>query len=362
MKTTPMILAMAFVASAMVAPVSADTPGNYSVTFEFLVVSYFDFKDGVGIYDSGDVDNEFSICVLKLLGLRGIQPLAITWEGDQNIGTNLNGPAVGVSDLGIGAKPGGFDTDIPCPTDIGGTGADIFITWSGMNWRSIEHDSAATLTLCTQKVFASSSPGCLATPTGARLWASACPWRNAFFGGDYDDTKGKYFQGEPFDTLDMKSDVIKCIPAVVHSHDYSNTIQDFTANQASQTFDLIKNEAVVHTGTGHHYMAVCWQITYLSFNDPLNPTTELATAHDWKLILDTATIANVAETAAVLQRHYGGAVLGDNDNGGSAVALRGFYSLDSGDPKDGGNPDGQNGFGPCTAGPLPEPKKPSPIF
>jgi len=383
MKTTPMILAMAFVASAMVAPVSADTPGNYSVTFEFLVVSYFDFKDGVGIYDGGDPTNTFSGCLLKLLGLRIPQPIAETWEVDQNMGTNLNGPAIGISDLGL-SKPGGIDTGIPCPPELDGIG-NIFLTFSGMNWRSVEHDSSATLTLCTQKNFVSSSPGCLATPEGARLFTSACHWDDAYFGADYTDNKGKYLNGQPFDDLLWKSDQLKC--GLLNwewfkTVNWTDTIQDFTAGQASQTFDLIKNENAVPYGSGHSYMAVCWDITYFSFQDPFNPTVERALAHDWKLILDVDTLLNMAnpnpaiaaaaqaETLGALQRHYGGAIAGDNDVGGDATRLRGFYSQDAGNPK---NDDfknkglgvGQNGF-PCEETPdqhhTVKAKKPTPIL
>ncbi|MFO1534609.1 MAG: hypothetical protein ABR586_02975, partial [Thermoplasmatota archaeon] len=73
MKTTPIVLVAAFVAGALAMPASAQPPGNYSITFEFLTTSYFDFKDGVGIADPNDVNNP---CTALLLGLRGIQPLA----------------------------------------------------------------------------------------------------------------------------------------------------------------------------------------------------------------------------------------------------------------------------------------------
>lgn len=372
MKTTPMILAAVLVASAMVVPVAAQPPGNYSITFEFLIFSYFDFKDGVGIYDSGDANNTFSPCILKLLGLRIPQPFATTWEGDQNMGTNLNGPAIGISDLGLG-KPNGIDTHIPCLTDIGGTGQNITATWDGMNWRSVEHDSSANLFLCTQKVFASSSPGCLATPQDARLYTSACLVEDSFFGADYTDNKGKYLLGEPFDTLMWKSDQLKCGLANWEWYktvDWSDTIQDFTAGGAGQTFDLIKNENAVPYGSGHSYMAVCWDIFYFNFSDPLNPTFERALTHDWKLILDLETIDNTAATTAALNRHYGGAIPGDNDVGGDATRLRGFYSQDAGNPK---NDDfkgkglgfGQNGF-PCERTPdqhhTAKAKKPTPLI
>lgn len=400
MKTTPMILAAVLVASAMVAPVAADPPGNWSLTFEFMIFSYFDFKEGAGIYDSGDPDHDSippsTVCILKLLGLRIPQPISITYEGDQNMGTNLNGPAIGISDLGLG-KPGGIDTDVPCPTQIGGTGFDIFITFHGMNWRAYEHDSSANLFLCTQKVFASSSPGCLAIPNNKMLlWASACDVRRVFFGADYTDGKGKHFAGQPYDTLLMKSDMIKCdsdgdpTNGIDNNWDrtinYTDTIQDFTAGGAGQTFDLIKNEAVVPAGgkatetnpykggkpkgdtnVNTAYMAVCWQMSYLNFSDPLNPTPGLAQTHDWKLIKDLQgflkDLYNLDKLASdpesyldnlnqhilkwqlALDRHYGGAITGDNDIPlGSNTGLRGFYSQDAGNPKAPGA--GQNGF-PC---------------
>ncbi|MCA1818579.1 MAG: hypothetical protein LC620_00755 [Halobacteriales archaeon] len=370
-----MLVVAAFVAGALAMPASAQPPGNYSITFEYLVASYFDFKDGVGIADPNDVNNP---CTALLLGLRGIQPLAETWEVDQNMGTNLNGPGIGVSNLvpplapvggwlpASGGVNLGFDCPIPGapvsppdPRNTDGLNHNMWFIWSGVNWRSAEADSSANLFLCTQKTFASSSPGCLAIPDNRmHLWVSACDPSTVLFGHDYTDGKGKYLGGVPFDLLNFKNDMIKCTPR--RSVNYTDTIQDFAAGGAGQTFDIIKNEAVVPLGTDTTYMAVCWQIGYLNFSDPLNPTTHLAQAHDWKLIIDL--LDTPANIVAALQLHYGGAQPGDNGVGPATVALRGFYSDDAGYNK-GTSTTGQNGPGPCANGTqyTEKLKKPHPI-
>ncbi|MCA1812025.1 MAG: hypothetical protein LC623_08460 [Halobacteriales archaeon] len=353
MKTTPIVLVAAFVVGAFAMPASAQPPGNYSITFEFLTTSYFDFKDGVGIADPADQNNP---CTALLLGLRGIQPLAETWEVDQNMGTNLNGPGISEGNLVPPLTPaggwlpnsGGINTGVACPIPGSPTppaAHSLWLIWSGVNWRSVEADSAANLFLCTQKTFASSSPGCLAVPDNQMyLWASACvgfsPASGTFFGHDYTDGKGKYLGGVPFDLLGFKNDMINC--PMRRNIDYTDTIQDFTAGGAAQTFDIIKNEAVVSAGTGTTYMAVCWQITYLNFSDPLNPTTNLAQAHDWKLIIDLSDPGAPSSWLAALLLHYGGAQPGDVGFGPATAALRGFYSDDA-------TGAGQNGFAPCVA-------------
>ncbi|MCA1811049.1 MAG: hypothetical protein LC623_03445, partial [Halobacteriales archaeon] len=251
---------------------------------------------------------------------------------------------------------------------------NLWLVWSGLNWRSAQADSSATLTLCSQKTFASSSPGCLAIPDNRmHLWVSACPdpvLLTTTFAHNYTDGKGKYLGGVPFDTLGLKNDQIKCTPR--RNINYTDTIQDFTAGGAAQTFDIIKNEAVVTTGSGTTYMAVCWQIGYLNFSDPLNPTSHLAQAHDWKLIIDLADTP--AHIVASLLLHYGGQQAGDNGNGVNGITvgpvtigLRGFYSDDAGNynnNKAGGANPGQNGPGPCDNGPqyLTKAKKPAPVI
>ncbi|MFO1534469.1 MAG: hypothetical protein ABR586_02265, partial [Thermoplasmatota archaeon] len=266
--------------------VTAQPPGNYSITFEFLVASYFDFKDGVGIADPGDENNP---CTALLLGLRGIQPLAETWEVDQNMGTNLDPGDASAPDLTPLVPPlaplggwlpnsVGINLGIACPIPGSPTppaAHPLWLAWSGVNWHSAEADSSTQISLCTQQTFPSSSPGCLAIPDNQmHLWASACTSAAAAtFGHDYTDGKGKYLGGVPFDTLGFKNDMIKC--TVRRSANYTDTIQDFTAGGAGQTFDIIRNAAVVLPGSGTTYMAVCWQITYLNFSDPLNPTTNL---------------------------------------------------------------------------------------
>ncbi|MCA1811315.1 MAG: hypothetical protein LC623_04805, partial [Halobacteriales archaeon] len=344
---------------------SAQPPGNYSVTFESLTASYFDFKDGVGIADPTDQNNP---CTALLLGLRGTQPPAETWDVDQNMGTNLNGPAFGIAPLIGPMSPaggwlpdsGGLNLGFPCPPQLGSGGGNLWLVFSGMNWRSAQADSATNLYLCSQMTFTSSSPGCLAVPdANMHLWVSACTSaESASFSHDYTDGKGKYLAGLPFDTLGLKNDMINC--PVRRSIDYTNTIQDFTAGGASQTFDIIKNDAVVTAGSGTTYMAICWRITYLNFSDPLAPTSEMAQTHDWKLILDLNDAGGPAGWLSTLQLHYGGQQPGDSGIG-ATTALRGFYSDDAGYSNS--VSDGQNGPGPCTNGPsyLTKLKEPSPL-
>ncbi|MFO1534627.1 MAG: hypothetical protein ABR586_03075 [Thermoplasmatota archaeon] len=347
----------------MAVPAFAAPPGNYSITFEYVTASYFDFKDGVGIADPADQNNP---CTALLLGLRGIQPLAETWEVDQNMGTNLNGPGVGISNLvpplaAVGGwlpASGGIDVGVDCPipgSPVSTPGDDhsLWLVWSGVNWRSAQADSSTQISLCTQQTFASSSPGCLAIPTNNMLLiAAACANGGATFGHDYTDQKGKYLAGTPFDTLALKNDQIFC--ATRSSANYTNTVQDFTAGGASQTFDIIKNEAVVNNLSGSTYMAVCWRIDYIDFSNPLAPVNLQAQTHDWKLILD---LGSPAGFQAALSLHYGGAQTGDVGTGPATVALRGFYSDDS-------TGAGQNGFGPCplTGSGAPGGKKPSPLI
>jgi hypothetical protein len=344
-------------------------PGHFSWTHELLVGPYFDFKDGVGIADPNDENNP---CTNIILGLRVLQPYSETWEADQNMGTNLNGPAVGIGNLTPPLIPvppgpynynyfpnsGGLNLAFPCPlpgSPNPPANHNLWLIWSGMNWRSAEADSSTQIHLCSWLAFSSESPGCLAIPTNQmHLWASACngplPINGTFFGGDYTDSNGKYLGGVPFDTLRFKSDLIKC--PIRRSVNYTMSIQDFTANQASQTWDIIKNEAVVPYGSGTTYMAVCWTIDYLDFSNPLGPVQRTARTHDWKLIIDLAdltTPTGIARLTAALERHYGGWSLGDNDVGGHAAAMRGFYSYDAGNPKSPGS--GENGAGPCINGP-----------
>ncbi|MCA1811656.1 MAG: hypothetical protein LC623_06555 [Halobacteriales archaeon] len=330
----------------MAMPVGAGVPGHVSTTFEFLVASYFDFKDGVGIADPSDQNNP---CTAVLLGLRASPPISETWEADQNMGTNLNGPAQGISNLSppLAAVGGwlpsssGINLGVACPLPGSGSG-NLWVVWSGANWRSAEHDSSAQINLCTQQTFPSSSPGCLALPgSNLKLWVSACT--SASFDHDYMDGKGKYLNGVPFDQLAMKNQKIRCAPD--HSHNYTSTVQSFGSGSASQTSDLITNDVVVHTGSGTRYMAVCWRVDYLDFSNPLVPVSLVANAHDWKLVIDLSD--DPANIAAAIVVHYGGAQTGDGGIGPATAALRGFYDQS-----------GDNGFGPCTVGPAPESKKP----
>jgi hypothetical protein len=361
------------------------------------VASYADFKDGVGIADPNDINNP---CTYLLFGARAIQPLSGTWQIDQNMGFNLNGPAVGISNLVLPLQPvggwlpasGGIDTNVACPIPGSPTVGDhsLWLVWSGVNWRSAESDSFTDLRLCAQQSFSSSSPGCLALPDASmRLWASACNWNEANFGAVYNDGKGKYIGGQPFDTIEFKSDQMKC-NAKPHSAlnqannawkrtvDYTDTIQDFTAGGAAQTFDLIKNAAVVPQGFGPAYMAVCWQMTYLDYTNPLVPTSHTALTHDWKLILDVGLGGKKGggpqEIIDALLAHYGGQQVGDQYVGGTNLGMRGFYSDDAGNPKgtdfktgavgvvgENGFPCGNGGVGPA----IPytsKAKKPAPII
>jgi hypothetical protein len=352
---------------------SGQPPGHVSHTHEYLAASYSDFNDGVGIADPADRNSR---CTALLAGVRGTQSVSQTWQMDQNMGTNLNGPGVGISNLSPPLSPAGgpegswlptssgIDLGIACPFPGSGPG-NLWLVWSGMNWRSAEADSGTYINLCTAQTFASSSPGCLAIRDASlRLWATACAPGSDSFWANYIDDEGKYMDGLPFDTLTFKNDALACTAA--HSHNYTDTVQDFSAGGASQTFDIIKNEAVVHAGSvatqssrtrSATYMTVCWQVTYLNFSDPLNPTTNLAQTHDWKLIWDLGSLSPGGVVTAVIE-HYGGQQVRDAPHaGGASVAMRGFYS----DSADSIFNAGQNGFGSCTAGPLPEAKTPAPL-
>ncbi|MCA1811988.1 MAG: hypothetical protein LC623_08265, partial [Halobacteriales archaeon] len=332
-------------------------PGHVAKTFETTVASSVDFKGGVGIEDP---DNPDSACTAALLGVRGSQPVSKAWEADQNLGTNLNGPGFGISNLVPLLSPvpghpsqGGINLGIACPIP-GSDPGNLWLIWSGMNWRSIEADSSTQINLCTQQTFASSSPGCLAVPgSNLDLIVSACGSLKGpatTFGHNYLDGRGKEVNGLPFDTLAMKNQAISCTP--IDSVDYTGTVQSFGGGSASQTFERIKNEAVVHAGAGTRYMAICWSIDYVDFTNPLAPLSLVATAHDWKLIIDVGDPAGVAGIAAAIVTHYGAAQAGDGGVGPATTALRGFYDFS-----------GDNGFGPCPGwAPAPATKKPSPLI
>jgi hypothetical protein len=367
------------------------------VTSEVLVASSFGFKDGVGIADPGNVESK---CTALLLGVRGIPPAAESWEQDQNMGTNLNGPGVGISNLvpllnatgGWLSGSGGIDLGIPCPIP-GPSPGNLWLVWSGMNWRTAEADSFTRMFLCTEGVppfynpafWDSGDPaawragiprvggpnfiGCLPLPNGnLKLIASACTPGTDSFSADYTDRVDTYFGS--FDALLLQNDRMTCAP--VHSHDYTSTVQEFESGLVAQTFDLIKNEAVVHSGSvaaqsgGTRvatYMAVCWRVDYVDFRNPLAPVMGTAHTHDWKLVFDLGSLASlgIAAPAALslaVQEHYGGQLLRDGAHvGGPTVAMRGFYS------GVGETPAPASRFGPCPfSAPLPETKKPSSLI
>ncbi|MCA1810950.1 MAG: hypothetical protein LC623_02940 [Halobacteriales archaeon] len=324
--------------------------GHIALTTEDLAVSSFDFKGGAGIVDPTDAGNP---CTVRLLGARGLATAPSL--ADPDLGINANGPGAGISNLAPPLTPipagwlaggAGMDLGEACPIPGAGPG-DLWLAWSGVNWRSVEADSSSQMSLCTQETFVASSPGCLPVPgSGLALYVSAC--EGTTFGHDYTDGRGRETGGQPYDTLAMMSQSIRCMPT--HSHDYTWTVQDFGSGIASQGHDLIKNEAIVHIGAGSRYMAICWSVDYLDFSDPLSPMSGVATAHDWKLILDLGDPGGAAGIAGALLRHFGGAQGGDGGFGPSTQALRGLSDQS-----------GNNGFGPCQSGIAPEAKKPTPL-
>jgi hypothetical protein len=285
------------------------------------------------------------------------------WKSNLRIATNLNGPAVGLSNLSPPLTPTGSGSWMPnsagiklgvnCPFDQGPNPEKyaIWLVWSGMNWRSAEEDALAEIDLCTLRPIPTISPGCLPVP-GADLLlvAAACDGGEAF-DHHYGDNKGKEIGGQPWDTAQAKNSRLGC--TTHHAHNYTRTVLDFSANHAAQTLYPIKNEAVVHNGSGTTYMAVCWTISYWDFLMPLAPVYRVAHAHDWLLVLDLG--GQPKEWTGAVARHLGGQE--PQDKGvGTTAALRGIYDESPTNA-------GENGFGPCpTSAPLPEGKKPAPII
>jgi hypothetical protein len=374
MNRAPALLAAVLAASALAAPAFAAPPGHVSLSWDVFVLSSADYKDGVGIADPADRNNP---CTFLITGTRidTMHPLgewqtdrtpnpvdqpveALYWKGDLRIGTNLNGPGVGISNLVPPLTPvggwlpasGGINLGVACPIPQSGPGA-LWLVWSGVNWRSFEDEMFAELHLCTLQI---QIIGCWPESTdGYTLIASACSNGGATFTHDYTDAKGKELGGVPWDLLGFKNDQILCTPR--HSHDYTSTVVNFGLGYVSQAYDRIKTEAMVHAGSGTTYIAVCWVVDYVDFSNPLAPVELTAQTHDWKLILDVNDPAGPAGWAAALQLHFGGQQAGDSSVGANTVALRGIYSESP-------TSAGQNGFGPCPfSAPLPEAKKPAPI-
>jgi hypothetical protein len=366
MRSTPTILAATLLASALGLPATAGPPGNYSLSYDEPVVSVFDFKAGVGIADPTDPTNP---CTILLLDIRQPPPRLDYWKTDLRVGTNLNGPAVGVSNLvpplapvgGWLAGSGGIPLGVPCPSLLTpGYPNQLWLVWSGVNWRSAEEDAFTEINLCSQL------PGvdCVPIPGTQTVIAAACgngeplppaDWSTAAFAHDYGDGKGKDLA--LWDLLAMKNDQISC--PIRHAHDYSSTITNFGVNRASQEearpqfIERIKNEAVVHAGTGTTYMVVCWQVSYLMFPGPITPL--VARTHDWKLIVDLADVLAPTNLTGALVNHLGPGPA-DAGPGGPTALLRGLYSESP-------TPAGENGFGPCpTSAPPPERKKPVPLL
>jgi hypothetical protein len=253
-----------------------------------------------------------------------------------------------------------------------------------MNWRSVEHDSLTKIFLCSEQVslgillfgpgaLGPGNSGCLPLPnSNLKLVVSACTPGTESFSADYTDQSGNLMYGVPFDWLGMQNDRIAC--TVAHSHDYTGTVQDFQSGLASQAFDLIKNEAVVHFGSvaaqsgGTRvatYMVVCWEVDFINFANPLAPAPGTAHAHDWKLIFDVGSIIDLgaaapAAIALAITDHYGAQQPRDGPHIGTpTIGLRGFYNYWHPGP----GPAYDNGFGPCpTSAPLPEGKKPAPVI
>lgn len=330
-------------------------PGHTSTALTETTVARLEFKNGVGTADPNDENNP---CTLLLRSVRGGHPAPESWRGDMGLATNLNGPIAGTSNLSPPLTPlpetswldGSAGIPLaPCP--IPGSPSNLWLIWSGMNWYSAEESLSTEIDLCTQQI---QRTGCFPIAGSQILYASACAWDMATFMRNYDDEAGGESNGVPYDQMHMKSDAIQC--DVTHSHDYSDTVTLFDVNRASQDFDLIKNEDVVHTGEGTAYAVMCWSIDYIDLDNPA-AGTQTAQTHNWKLILDLADPP--ADIVAAIMNHLGPL----DTNGLSApigtstgtFAFQGIYSL---------SPTfaGQNGFGPCASGPPPETYKPAPLI
>lgn len=347
------LLAVLVAASA-----GANPAGHYSTSQRVWSFSTFDFKNGVGIADPDDEDNP---CTTLRLGARPTDNLVgfpgRTWD-TLRIATNLQGPAVGVGNLSPPLTPvpaaswlaGSAGIPLaPCP--IPGSPGNIWLVWSGMNWRSFEDTLSTEMTLCSGQ---SQTNGCYPIVGAHRLHASACPWDAASFTADYADNKGLFFGGLPNDLLHLGSDAIQCA-GTTHTHDYASTVNLFDQNYAAQRLDGIRNWEVVHPGAGDSYLAVCWEIDYLDLDD-LAAGTQTARTHDWLLVLDVEDSA-LNHTAAILNHLGPLSTPGLPPPAGAGVgtfALQGLYSTSP-------TEDGQNGSGPCGAGDPPEASKPVPL-
>ncbi|MFO1535341.1 MAG: hypothetical protein ABR586_06725, partial [Thermoplasmatota archaeon] len=325
MNKTPLALAAVLLLGLSA---SAAPPGHLSLTSEFLSAPVVDFKDGTGLVDPVNG----SPCDALVYGVRNSTPPLPTWTVDQDMGTNLNGPGVGISNIGppLVLVGGGFPNSFGIPLGvIPGCGPGVmWLIWSGMNWRAAEADSTSELALCPQVIAT-----CIPAPgPNLLLVAAACVPTAETFAHTYNDGKDK--NGGTDDAQRLKNDVLRC--PVAHAHDYTSSVILGAGGAVLDPDHPIKNEAVVHAGWGTTYMAACWSIDYVDFANPLNPVAKVAQAHDWKLIIDTND--NPLAIATALAIHYGPQRFGDAPAAPATAGMRGFYSRSS-------TPAGENGFG-----------------
>ena len=329
--------------SAPVAALDPATIGNYSLTYDFLVLSEWDFKDGVGLYNP----NPANACgIALLLGLRVGQPIAFYYD-TLRMATNLKGPGVAVA----GIDPVDL---VACPVPLVPPQPTMQLWFSGINWRLGIDAMSSELNLCSQ-IIQSTDGGCIPDAETVVLYAADCTEANVDFTPN-DNTDGKPDQGV-WDVLgstlsgSIFSDAINC-GTFGHSHDYSATVTFFDVNYAAMGFDNIQNADIVHSGSGTKYAVVCWAMSYVNMDGvDLNAdgaytagevapgSTATAQTHDWKLILDLGS----APTS------YSGFIL-DHLKLTGPDFLRGLYS------GVGGSGVG-NGFGGCPAPTVDHDKK-----
>lgn len=338
-------------------PAFAGVPGHYSASYQVLVTSKIDFMGGVGIFDP---DEPFNPCTVMLLRLHVPIGYAPDYYGTLRIATNLN--AVGTALTGI-LEPVPLETSCPIPGSFPG---NLFLKFDGIHWRSAQDSLTTGINLCAQQ----SSPLCFPVVGSQEVFASACPFARAKWEANHGDEKGDASNGHPSDDLNIHSDRIFCNfedqanepnEGVTHSHDYSATIDTFEANYAGQSFEIIKNEAVVHSGTGDSYLIACWSILYLDLDD-LDAGYQLAVTHDWILVLDLQDPNPAVNHLAAIAKHLGpfdiNALPPPIGIDMGTFALQGLYSLSSTDGTD--EAPGENGNAPCTVGGAPEFKTPAP--
>lgn len=295
MNSTTKLMALAFLASFAAAgtPVSATAAdGNYSLTFDFMVATEWDFREGVGVYDPGAGANPCPSTLM--LGLRVVQPVSSYYE-TLRIANNYKG---------AGVRTSGVDPAVvaPCPVPLAPPQGNMEVWYSGLRWRAAGYDGmSSTLNLCSQLI-QSTSGGCIPDPTTVDLRAANCPWSSSVFGHDSTDGKPDFGVWDILGTTvggTIYSDSFFCT-FFTDSHDFSATVTEFSVNTASQGFHIIQNIDIVHPEAGDGYAVICWTLDYVNLdgmdangdgdtNDPGDTApgdVASAAAHDWQLILD----------------------------------------------------------------------------